>query len=73
MATMVLVIDTSSTIQQLTSDLSPSFKERQATMSQVINFLGRVDMAETGSIQVTVRDTDPAVTTSGSGSFQYTV
>jgi hypothetical protein len=73
---LVLVIsDTNATIQHL---IDKSFKDSAGTapsLNKIANYLLSVDCgAQTGAtVQVTVRDTAPSVTTSGSGSVQATI
>lgn len=74
MARLVLVIDTSDSIAQLNAKLNlADTGNGEEHASLLANYLsacqgGMVD----ASIQVTTRDTDPSVSTSGSGSLQRT-
>jgi hypothetical protein len=73
MAYLVLVINTpNDSIKQLNSEVQLPTKVDE-TIKNCINVLSAVEGGlKAASIQVTVRDTDPSVSTSGSGSTQNT-
>lgn len=73
MATVCIIVDdTNSSILQLIqlAAYNDSTKYEEGII-QVQRYLERFNAGcEAGTVQVTVRDTDPGVTTSGSGSIQ---
>lgn len=72
--TMVLVIQSpTDNIAQLASKLaSTDHSSRQEMMRLVGNFISAVGSGyASGSTQLTIRDTAPTITTSGTGSTQY--
>lgn len=72
--TVIVINNTNESITQMVNSVNtPAFQERHATLSQVQNMLTRFNVSNAGTIQITVRDTDPAVATSGTGSIQFSV
>lgn len=73
MAYTVLVIYTpNDSIGQLNAQLQEPTKVDES-INNNINLLTAIEGGlKAGTVQVTVRDTDPSVSTSGSGSTQYT-
>lgn len=73
MAYLVLVIDCpNDSIAQLNPEIQEPTLAREA-MQNCITLLTAIESgAKAGSVQATVRDTDPGVSTSGTGSTQYT-
>lgn len=73
MAYLVLVINTpNDSIAQLNSEIQLPTKVDES-INNCINILTAIEGGlKASSIQVTVRDTDPSVSTSGSGSTQNT-
>ena len=85
MARVVIVInDPGQTIAQLNEKLATSAPEANRTVNKLVDYLSSAfvhnikttdgtSAATTATCQVTTRDTDPSVSTSGSGSVQITV
>jgi hypothetical protein len=73
MAYLILVIDCpNDTIAQLNPQIQEPTLAREA-MQNMKNLITAIEGgAKAGSIQATVRDSDPGVTTSGTGSTQDT-
>lgn len=73
MAYVCLVIDVpNETIAQLNSDIQLPTKV-YATIENCVNFLNGIQSGtKPASVQVTTRDTDPSISTSGTNSEQYT-
>ena len=74
MAFLVLVIDATSgeSIAQLNAKIQDATNPNEA-LNNVTNYLDGIKSgAKNASVQVTIRDTDPSVATSGSGSTQNT-
>lgn len=72
MAFLVLVIQTpNDSITQLNENQEPTKVDE--SINNCINVLTAIEGGlKAGVVQVTVRDTDPTVSTSGTGSTQYT-
>jgi len=73
MAFVVLVIETpNDSIAQLNPQIQEPTKVDES-INNCINLLTSIEGGlKAATVQVTVRDTDPSVSTSGSGSTQYT-
>lgn len=76
MSRVVLVInDPNSSIEQLNAELDMASPEKSRTINALIDYLTGcvVGNNPAGEIEVTTRDSDVAVSTSGTGSTQITV
>lgn len=76
MAHLVLVIDTSDSIAELNDKLglTPSVVNAEETMARIANYVSSCQGSVVdAAVRITTRDTDPAVSTSGSGSLQRTI
>jgi hypothetical protein len=72
MAHLVIVIDTTDSIADLNSKIQRATKPHE-TLNLLLNYFNAIGGGVVdASLQVTVRDTAPTVTTSGSGSTQLT-
>lgn len=73
MSAVALVFTDADSIGQLKSRLaSTDTSDKHGMISLLENYLAAIKSgAHSATMQLTVRDTDPAVTTSGSGSAQY--
>lgn len=70
MAHLVIVINSPESIAELNSKIQRVGSSPEA-LNNVANYVNAVNSANvSATVQVTVRDTDPAVATSGSGSTQ---
>ena len=70
MAHIVIVINSPESISELNSKIQRVGSSAEA-LNNVANYINAVNSANvSASVQVTIRDTDPAVATSGSGSTQ---
>lgn len=72
MAHLVIVVDTSDSIADLNSKIQRATKPHEA-LNLILNYINAINGGVTdASLQVTVRDTAPSVSTSGTGSTQLT-
>jgi len=71
-ARLVLVITVNDSIDELNSSIHRTGKQREAVQNCINYLTGMGSGTKSGTLQITTRDTDPAVTTSGSGSTQET-
>lgn len=70
MAHLVIVINSPESIDELNSKIQRAGSSPEA-LNNVANYVNAINSANiSASVQVTVRDTAPAVATSGSGSTQ---
>lgn len=70
MAHLVIVINSPESIAELNSKIQRAGSSPEA-LNNVANYVNAINSANiSASVQVTVRDTAPAVATSGSGSTQ---
>lgn len=70
MAHLVIVINSPDNISELNSKIQRVGSSPEA-LNNVANYINAINSANiSASVQVTVRDTDPSVSTSGSGSTQ---
>jgi hypothetical protein len=70
MAHLVIVINSPESISELNSKIQRKGSSPEA-LNNVANYISAINSANvSASVQVTVRDSDPAVATSGSGSTQ---
>lgn len=72
MAKICIVLDSDDSIAQLNSKLGLDGTKPDEGMNSLIDYLGGIagGAIKCSSAQVTTRDSDPGVTTSGSGSAQ---
>lgn len=76
MSRVVLVIsDPNKSIEQLNADLQMASPENSRTLNALINYLAGAAVGNlvAGSIEVTTRDSDVSVSTSGTSSTQITL
>ena len=74
MAFVTVVIDTGDSIAQLNSKLVLDSTNPHDCIDKVANYIQGIASKNPGAtVQVTTRDTDPAVATSGSGSTQVSL
>lgn len=72
MAHLVIVINSPESIAELNSKIQGSRSSPEA-LNAVANYINAINSANiSATAQVTVRDSDPAVATSGAGSTQVT-
>jgi len=72
MAHLVIVINSPDSIDELNSKIQAT-KSSPEALNAVANYINAINSANiSATAQVTVRDTDPAVTTSGTNSTQET-
>lgn len=72
MAHLVIVINSPESIAELNSKIQGSRSSPEA-LNAVANYINAINSANiAATAQVTVRDSDPAVATSGAGSTQVT-
>lgn len=70
MAHLVLVIDTDDSIAELNARIASKSAPKEGTHA-LLNYLSAINGgSKPADIQVTTRDTDPSVSTSGTGSTQ---
>lgn len=68
----VLVVSSNQSIGDLKAKLaSTDTTNKQAMVALLMNYLSQVESGSKEPCQLTIRDTDPGVTTSGTGSAQY--
>lgn len=72
MAYLVIVINSPESISELNSKIQGT-KSSPEALNAVANYVNAINSANiSATAQVTIRDTDPAVTTHGTGSTQET-
>jgi hypothetical protein len=72
---VIVVSDTNATITNLIEKTFSDSAGTTVSLSRIVDYISSIQCgAQTGAtVQVTVRDTDPSVGTSGSGSVQVTL
>lgn len=71
----IVINDPNATIVQLVDKLQVSTADKNTLINLVADYLTSAAMGNVsaGSVQVTVRDSDPSISTSGTGSAQSSV
>jgi len=74
MAFLVLVINTSDSVDQLNARVQPDSSQYHECMNRALDYLGGIVAKTPGAVvQVTTRDSDPSVSTSGADSKQVSL